>query len=370
MNPGIISAPSATGYLGGSSGPTTTSGVFWRGLDGKVYVQGDQGTNSAGDWNGGTSAYWSSRGFREINDPNPTITLPGEIQELSPISTGSTAPSGGGGGSTDPAPIFNQAGANNTQLAIDQIPGLLEAALAAENTRYTNANNSFNAQEAAQRKQAGESTVTNQQNYDRAFMDSIRSGIRGLRGLFQILRGTGAAGGTAETQAGDLVGSAVSRDILSGADTRDENQAAVDAALSTFLTDLRGRREANEDTFANNKRSIRADSDTNLQELYGKMAGFYSDVDDQANYNNWMGKAGALTPQIAQNSRTQVSSYNTSPIEVQTPELRAFSKTGQSNVNAGDVGSGRIGSGIFTMSRPEDRRRERERDDTPVTAGA
>ena len=100
------------------------------------------------------------------------------------------------------------------------------------------------------------------------------------------------------------------------------------------------------------------------------MAGYYSDVDNQAEYNKWMTKAGKLTPSIAQNSRTQVSKYDTTPISVKAPELTAFKAPTQPSVRAGD--SGQIGSGIFTISEPDsqERERERERNQTPVTAGA
>jgi len=112
--------------------------------------------------------------------------------------TTTPAPTGGASDPSAPAfPAFNQAGANNTQLAIDQLPGILAATLASNQTDFQNTNNQYNVQEQGQRKTYDDSTVTNTKNYDSNFMDSIRAGIKGLGGLMQILRGTGAGGGTA-----------------------------------------------------------------------------------------------------------------------------------------------------------------------------
>lgn len=274
-------------------------------------------------------------------------------------STASAAPSGGG--SAAPRPVFNQAGADNTQRTINEIPGLLNAALAAERTRYGNTVSEFNNQEAGQRKTYDTSTTTNQQNYDANFMDSIRAGIKGLGGLMALLRGTGAAGGSAEDQVRDTVGGVTSQDIRTGADTQKENQLALDSSLSAFLDELGRKRRQNDDTLVNNERAIRRDSDTTLQDLYSKMAGFYGDVGNTGAANEWMNRAGSLTPAIAQNSRTQVSAYDTTPVVVKAPELTAFAAPTQPSVTTSP--DGQVGSGIFTMTDP---RRRRESQAAPV----
>jgi len=185
-------------------------------------------------------------------------------------------------------------------------------------------------------------------------MDSIRAGIKGLGGLMSILRGTGAGGGTAEDIARDTVGGVTADDIRTGADTREENQGALDTSFSTFLTELGRKRNLNEDAFENNQRAIRRDTDTQLQDLYGKMAGFYGSAEDEANANKWMNMAGDLTPRIARNSRTQVSTYDTAPVTVKAPELSAFAAPTQPSVVTAP--GGEIGSGIFTMTDPRRRK--------------
>ena len=273
--------------------------------------------------------------------------------------------SGGGGGGAAQLPALNQAAINNTQLSLDQLPALLQNALAAEAARRANALGAFDSQERTQRDQYNKSLTTNQQNYDSNFMAALRSGAGGLSGLLNILRGTGAAGGTAEDMARDTVSGVTSNDIRMGADTRDANQTALDSSLSSFLTDLRGKRQAAEDTFRNNEAAIRRDNLSQQQDLMQKMASFYSEGGRTAEATDWMNRSGSLTPQIAQNSRTQQSRYDTSPVQVKAPELTAFAAPEQPNVQV--AAPEQLGSGIFTMNR---RKEQQETTPTALPAGA
>ncbi len=334
--------------------------VYWVGADNNVWVKDSRGTQNVGQYLGGdANSYQAASPTGQgtmrlgnatlIADPNP------------PQSVGSAPAAGGGGGAS--APVFNSAGAASTQRAIDQLPALLNAALAAEGTRYSNTVGGFNAAEGTQRKSYEDNTVTNQQNYDSNFMDSIRAGIHGLGGLMALLRGTGAGGGTAEDLARDTVGGVTANDIRTGADTQKENQGALDSSLSSFLTDLQQKRKAAEDTRVNNERAIRRDNATQLQDLFGKMAGFYGDVGNTAAANDWTNRAGALIPDIAANSATQVSPYDSSPVVVHAPNLTAFAPPTQPSVTTAP--NGQVGSGIFTISDPR-----RRKETTPASVGA
>lgn len=332
------------------------NGVYWLGADNNYYVKDDAINGGAvfkANTNDNQNLVDLMNGMTRIDDPNPP-------QQTS-TPTSSPAPSGGSAGPVLPA--LNQGAVDNTQLTIDQLPGVLRAALESEGTRYNNTVNGYNAQEGTQRKTYEGSTVTNQQNYDGNFMDSIRAGIKGLGGLMQLLRGTGAAGGTVDDQVRDTVGGVTSNDIRMGADTQKENQGALDSSLSTFLTDLGIKRRVADDTKINNERAILRDGDTQLQDLYGKMAGYYGDAGNTQKANDWLGLAGGLTPGIAANSRTQVSAYDQTPVAVQAPVLTAFAGPTQPNVLAAPS-DGQVGSGIFTMS---DRRKKEQ---TPALAPA
>ena len=324
------------------------AGVYWNGADGNTYMRGTEFPDVT-KWIGPYKTP-QQLGYELIEDPNPPQV---------------SAPVGDGSGGTNVKPL-NQAAVNNTQGTIDQLPALLRDALAVEGTKYRNAESEFDAQEAAQNKTYGESTTTNQLNYDANFMDSIRSGIKGLGGLMNLLRGTGAAGGTAEDLVRDEVGQVTAGDIRTGSDTQKENQTSLDTVLSNFLGETKRKRAVNKDTYENNERAVKRDTNTQLQELYGKMAGYYSDAGNDAEYNNWMTKAGGLTPEIARDSRTAVSAYDTTPVAVQAPKVTAFSGPTQPSVLA-PTNEGQVGAGLFTMS---DRRRNREIAPPLVPVGA
>lgn len=336
--------------------------VAWIGGDGNLWWrQGDQVINS-----GSASNYeFTNGGLRALNFDTPlgqgSGFAPG-VDLIDDPNRQTSTPAPTGGAAPAPRPVLNQGAVNNTQVAIDQLPGILQAALDAETNRYTNTVGEYNAQEGTQRKTYEGSTVNNQKNYDSTFMDSIRAGIKGLGGLMALLRGTGAAGGTVDDQVRDTVGGVTANDIRTGADTREENQGTLDSSLSEFLTSLGSKRKGADDTKQNNERALRRENATQLQDLYGKMAGFYGDAEMTPQRDMYMANAGSLTPTIAANSSAVVTPYDSTPVAVQAPQLTAFAGPTQPNVLAAPA-DGQVGSGIFTMS---DRRRQKE----PALAGA
>lgn len=330
--------------------------VYWIGQDGNIWYKDSGGTRNMGPAGAKVTAPDATGFYDPWADVSETPIRFNAQQISDPMVAAQTSSSPAPTGGTAPAPakVVNQAAIDNTQRTINELPGLLTAALNSEGVRYGNVAKEFDTQESGQRKTYDTSTTTNQQNYDATFMDSIRAGIKGLGGLMALLRGTGAAGGTVDDQVRDTVGGVTSNDIREGADTRKENQGALDSSLSGFLTELGSKRRVNEDTRVNNERAIRRDNTTQLQDLYGKMAGYFGEADQTANANWWMTRAGELTPEIARNSMSQVSAYDTTPVTVQAPQLSAFAGPTQPSVLAAPA-SGQVGSGIFTMS---DRRRK------------
>lgn len=320
------------------------AGVFWVGADGNTYMKGSE--------LGGTVKWIAplktpqQLGYTQIPDP---------VNPPSVLGASTSAPSGGGAAAAAP-PALNEGAVRNTQTTIDQIPGILQAALASEGQRYDNTVGGFNAQEGQQRGTYDKSTETNQLNYDANFMDSIRAGIKGLGGLMAILRGSGASGGSVEGDVRDVVGGVTAGDIRGGADTQKENQGQLDSSLSTFLTDLGLKRRQNEDVRVNNERALRRDSNTQLQDLYGKMAGYYGDAGRTAERDTFMSRAGSLTPSIAADSASRVSAYDQTPVVVHAPNLTAFAEPSQPNAVVAPS-DGQVGSGIFSIS---DRRRTKE----------
>lgn len=338
--------------------------VAWIGQDGNLWYKGSQGVQN---WGSANNYQFVDGGLRSTNADSllgqGAGFAPGVTQIPDPAVVERTVVAGDGGGGGAAPKVFNQAGASATQNTIDQLSRILPTLLQEQEAKYRNTEAELGRQREAQQNQYNTSTTTNQQNYDANFMDSIRAGIKGLGGVLSLLRGTGAAGGTAEELARDTVGGVTAQDIRGGADTQKENQAGLDTSLSTFLTDLERKRKMNQDTLENNKRAVTRDNQTELQRLFGTMAGFYGDVGNQTEASNWINRGAELTPSIVQNTTSQISDYDTAPVAVQAPQLTAFSGPTQPSVQTAP--GGQVGSGIFTMTDPR-RRREQQAPLVPV----
>jgi hypothetical protein len=327
--------------------------VFWVGADGNVYLKGDNSVNGGATTNIGSASQNKIVGNGAGLESN-TLSQSIEAQQIAdPNAPASSAPSNPTGSTT---PALDTASVANTNLAIQQIAPLLAAALGNENTNFTNTQAQDDAQQQQQQAAYDTGTTTNQQNYDSNFMAAIRAGIQGLHGLFQMLRGTGAAGGTAEDQARNVVGNQTSSDIQTGEQTQKQNQTSLDSTLSQFLTNLQLKRQQDADTHANNVKAIQSASDTQLQDLYGKLAGYYGTAGDTANYNKYMGEAGGLTPQIAQATMTHTTPYDTTPVAVQAPQITAFTAPTQPSVVSTAPDNSQIGSGIFTLAQANNKK--------------
>jgi len=224
--------------------------VYWVGNDGNVYVKSGGSVINAGSATINNAAWRNAVGSgiqaRRIDNPGNTgggASAGGVAGPGGPAQSGGAAPAG----ITD----LDRASIRATEANINQLGPLLQAALAAEDQKYRNTTGAFDAQEKQQRDTYDKSTVTNQQNYDSNYMASLRAGVKGLRGLMAVLRGTGMEG-----WARGVVGDEVSSDVQNGLDTRNENQGQLDSSLSSFVTDLQRRRQEAADTYENNKRAV------------------------------------------------------------------------------------------------------------------
>lgn len=275
-------------------------------------------------------------------------TAPGNIT-ISPGVAGATTTNpnnlytGGTGGYVAPKPVLNTAAIANTQKSIDQLPLILQQALAASLQEYENAKQGFGVQEEQQRGAYDKGTTTNQLNYDANLMASLRAGTKGLGGLLSILRGTGA-----ENWARDAVMETTSNDIRGGLDTRNQNQTGLDSSLSGFLTELEGKRNANDQTLRNNEYAARGANATQAQKLYSDMASVYADAEDTANATKFMNKAGDYSGDIARYGTAPVSKFDTVPVNVKAAEVSAFADPTKQAVSATEGNQGG-GAGIFTL---------------------
>lgn len=142
-----------------------SSGAFWRGADGKVYVAGDQGVHSAGNWDANTARYWAGQNFSQIADPVSGGNNP-------PTNNNTYAYTGGGAGSGNAAAKAALIASLNNQEAdvnaqINRLGRQRDVGFRNVDNAYNSAVNRLNSQKAI-----------GQRNYNVGTQDTINSFLR------------------------------------------------------------------------------------------------------------------------------------------------------------------------------------------------
>lgn len=323
------------------------AGIYWVGSDNNTYYKGGGG-DSAPVLNLGKGDQrfhpLIKRGATLVDDPNPGGGV---------LAASTTAPSSGGGGGSAP-PVLNQAAVDATQASLASLDTILANALASSKTGYTNAITQLDEQEKQERGRYDEGTVGNMKNYDSNLAASLRAGRSGRAGLMAALRGGGGSGNSfARDWVENTVGDTTSNDIREGYNTYDENRNELDTSLSTLLTGLKGKRQQNEDTLANNERAARLYDAQQRQDLLQKLAGIYGEA-ERPEASTYIAQAGSYAPTIAQNMGAQVSSFDATPVEVKAPDVTAFSAPEQKSMGATPNQS----TGVFSLTDPRRRKQE------------
>lgn len=322
-------------------------GTFWRGADNNVYVAGDRGVNSAGAWDDNTSDYWMSRGYDLSADPN--VGNPG--------ASGTTSPGAGGGEKQTYQPL-SQAAVDATNQKLSGLDTILAEALSRAGTQRDNIRDALNTQQTQGVAQYDENTLRNMQNYDANLGASLRAGRSGLSGLMAALRGGGGGGNDfARDWVQNTVADTTSNDIREGYNTFDENRRGLNSSHATFLNELAGRRRENEDTFTNNQRAARLYDAQQRQEALQTLSGLYGDAGNRGQADTSMRQAGDQNSRIAQNMGAEVRRFNDAPIQVQSPDMTAFSSPEQQAVTA----TPNRNTGVFAIDDPR-RFREEEKE--------
>lgn len=326
------------------------NGAYWIGQDGNVWLK-----SAAGVKNGGPASLYDSMGkWDQVNMNYDRIADPNPPQQSQPQQTSISAPVGGGSGASSSKPL-NQGAIDATLASLRGLDTVRQNALSSADTGYSNAIDALNQQESGQRKSYDENTVSNMGNYDSNLAASLRAGRSGLSGLMAALRGGGGGGNQfARDWVQNTVADTASNDIRQGYETFDDNRRGLDSTLSTFLTDLQGKRRQNEDALVNNKRAADLYDAQQRQGLFQTLAGLYGDAGQTGQADTYMSQAGAQAPRVASNMGAQVSRYDSAPVDVKSPDITAFSAPEQQSMGASPDKS----SGIFSMLDPRRRKEE------------
>lgn len=314
-------------------------GVFWRGQDGKVYVSGHQGTNAAGDWNGSTAAYWGSRGFREIPDPNP-------------ITPGNPT-------NDDDIGRYGTAAAERPKLDQAQIDSLM-AQLGLWDTNRANAHrraritrdeqrNTKNRELEKEEKNYKGRKLSNLQDFGSAKTDTDINTRDTLENLVSSISTMGLAGSDALTR--QILGAANRSNRQANA-TQAQNAMELTGAFNDYKAGYNDDMKKISDQYNFNTGEADRQWGQDRQNTLFKIADTYNAADRDAERQNFMSQGNSLNATIG-NSAFLNPKYTGQSRAMKTPEMADYmqdiARYNTTGLGGGEAQGGNGGQGNLAM---------------------
>ena len=327
MFPGMytISAPGATTSPKAARNATKRAtgsgrgGVFWRGADGKVYVKGHQGVNSAGNWDANTASYWASQGFSQIADPNAPAkkTTTNPTNPTDPYNPYNTYGTGGGS-----APVLDQAAIDSLLAEL----GIFDKEREDAKRRAKLDRDRLKREKAAERKKEegkykGEKLSTLQE-FGSARNETDLNTRDTLTNLLSSLSTMGL-GGQNELTRQILAAANISNRQANA--TQAQNNQKLDTAWNEYTTGYDNDLTKIDDQY--NYAVGEADKNwaKGVKDINYKVAGQYKAADDMAGYEKYMNKGKGMND-IISNSSFLNPKYTGEVKQMATPELSDYTQ--------------------------------------------
>ena len=322
MNNGLPDGVTRKGNSRQNSAPQSSSGVFWLGEDGNVWVKGAGGTHSAGRWDGNTTNYWQSRGFSFIPNPNPSRQGGGGFRGGFGGGGGFRGGFGGGGGYSAPAKKLDQD-------QINSLNGLLGVYDAKRNTQREKARLTHDAhvnekqeERTKEKKKYDGKKLSTMQDFGMAKNDTDINTRNTLEGLISSLSTMGVGGSRA-----------LARRILSSANrsnrqanaTYAKNSQALDTAWNEFDAANRNDLAKIEDQYKYDLAEADKEWGQNRQNTLYKMADVYNAADKHGERTRLMNEGNGLNGYIS-NARFVNPQYTGKLNVMAAPELSSYSQ--------------------------------------------
>ena len=264
--------------------------------------------------------------------------------------------SAGGDGSGGTQYQDTTASRNATQTSINSLDEILNNALAKITGTYDNIVAGYDQNDAQNETAYQTQKSANENNRQQQHQNALLSAAQGGRGLRATLASLGALGGTGSLLANRAISDTANADIGAADKTFDTNATTLSTADDYTKADQLKRRQEAADAKAGEESAARNDSLTLRQNLLKDMSGFWGKAGNNAQADNYMGQASSLTPQIASNTRAQVTPYKATDLAYNAGQLQNY-LGGAKNmaVQAGGGQSGAaINSPLFATTRKRD----------------
>lgn len=329
----LANSPSNPIHAALTPAPAKSTGYFWKGNDGKVYVQGSNGINAAGNWDANSQNYWGSKGF--VHTPDSAAAA-----QAAPAGNGGNAGntggntggggygSGGGGGAASSATIYPDKSAEiaTNQAGYDSVAGQVNAGIASIDRNVAANTSQYDAEKTANEGDYKTSSDTNQGNLQKNKQSAMINAAQGRRGLFGTLASLGALNGDGIDLANDAVQKGANEDLSTANDTYATNQQSLEGSIKKFRDADVLRRSQDVAKAADEKRSVQGQGAKDRQTYLQKMSDAY-----RAENNN--GRADEIAKQVA--SLFPEIGANNVPVSAIAPQAAAYTSTSLAHYLAG-----------------------------------
>lgn len=295
-----------------SSSPAPTSskpnGYFWKGANGNVYVQGDQGINSAGKWDANTAAYWSSRGFVQTPD-SPTH---GSVLGASTVADGSGAP----------AKVLDTAQLQSLDSLIASLGSIKDQAIQKAAIKRDTSLREKQQEKKQQEDQYNGKKLTTLQDFAGAKTETDLGTRNTLENLISSLSVLGLGGSRALTR---QILDAANMSNRKANETQARNNQQLDSAWNDYTAGNENDVKKIQDQYGYDEGEANRAYLQGKQNALYKKADVYNAADDTADRSNVMNEANGLNDMIAK-SAFMNPQYTGEKRVMATPELGTYTQ--------------------------------------------
>lgn len=317
MNPfstmSVLPMPGITGGTKSSSpapAPSKPVGYFWKGANGNVYVQGENGINSAGKWDANTAAYWGGKGFVQTADSPTTASRTASATSLA------------AGGSTAPAKVLDTAQLSSLDSLIGSLGTIKDQAVQKAAIKRDTSLAEKADEKKKQEAQYGSKKLSTLQDFSGATTDTSLNTRNTLENLISSLSTLGLGGSRALT-----------RQILDAANmanrkanqTQAQNNQSLDTAFNDYTAGNENDIKKINDQYGYDQGEANRTYLQNKQNALYKKADVYNAVDDTGSRQSVMDEANGLNGLIA-GSAFMNPSYTGEAKAMAAPDLASYTQ--------------------------------------------
>jgi hypothetical protein len=271
-----------------------------------------------------------------------------------PVNNQVSGGGGGGGGGTQYQDT--SAARAGTQTSLDSIDGILNNKLREARGEYEAILKSYAADELANKDTFDKKLSQNEGNRESQQQAALLAAANGSRGLYSALASIGALGGTGKVLANRAVSNEANVDIGNANKTFDTNSGALYDSYGELKKQEDQRKRDAELTLKKSEQALRYDATSQRQQLLKDMADLWGKAGNFGQSDRYTGDASKLTADLMKNTRPNVGTYATSPLQYSAPALQNYLAGANDMTVSTSAGGGQlpINGAIYTSTKKRD----------------